>query len=87
MDIVGEIVAGDDKAFERKVAEKLVSPIQSSYPYPVQAATSLPAINIGEFIHNHGWSTYVPTERYARVVAQPFGLLAIIVASKEPPAY
>jgi hypothetical protein len=61
VDIVGEIVAGDDTAFQGKVAEKvgLPNPIIVSLSSP--GGDILPAINIGDFIHNHGWSTYVPS--------------------------
>jgi len=61
VDIVGEIVAGDDKAFEQSVAEKI------DFPNLIIVSLSSPggdfssAINISEFIHNHRWSTYVPS--------------------------
>jgi hypothetical protein len=85
VDIVGEIVAGDDKAFEQRVAAAVHwTPTSSSSlaasPPPgletkpaavhsnlVIVSLSSPggdfssAINISEFIHNHRWSTYVPS--------------------------
>jgi hypothetical protein len=62
VDLAGEIVAGDDKVFEQKVAN-----IHPALPYLVIVALSspggdfVPAVNIGEFIHSHGWGTYVPS--------------------------
>jgi hypothetical protein len=53
VDIVGEIVAGDDKAFERIVAEKVDLPNSIIVSLSSPGGEFLPAINIGEFIHNH----------------------------------
>jgi hypothetical protein len=61
VDIVGEIAAGDDKAFEQKVAEKVGLPNSIIVSLSSPGGDFLPAINIGEFIHNHRWSTYVPS--------------------------
>jgi hypothetical protein len=61
VDIVSEIVAGDDKAFERIVAEKVDLPNSIIVSLSSPGGEFLPAINIGEFIHNHRWSTYVPS--------------------------
>jgi hypothetical protein len=112
VDIVGEIVAGDDKAFEQRVAAAVHwtptsssslagSPPPSLETKPAAVLSNLvivslsspggeflPAINIGEFIHNHRWSTYVPSGTVcASSCAMICGWLAIIVSSKAPPAY
>jgi hypothetical protein len=61
VDIVGEIAAGDDKVFEQRVAEKIDLPNLIIVSLSSPGGDSRSAINIGEFIHNHGWSTYVPS--------------------------
>jgi hypothetical protein len=59
VDVVGEIVAADERAFEQKVAilhshaDKVI--VTLSGP----GGAALPAMKIGELIHENGWTTYV----------------------------
>jgi hypothetical protein len=59
VDVVGEIVAGDEKAFEQRVAilrthnDKVI--VSLSGP----GGVALPAIRIGELVHEYGWATHV----------------------------
>ena len=59
VDVVGEIVAGDEKDFEQKVAilHTHVDKVIVTLSGPGGAA--LPAMKIGELIHGNGWTTYV----------------------------
>jgi hypothetical protein len=59
VDVVGEIVAGDEKAFEQKVAilHTHVDKVIVTLSGPGGAA--FPAMKIGELIHENGWTTYV----------------------------
>jgi hypothetical protein len=59
VDVVGEIVDGDEKVFEQRVAilhthdDKVI--VSLSGP----GGVALPAIRIGELIHEYGWATHV----------------------------
>jgi hypothetical protein len=58
VDVTGELVAGDDKAFEQKVA------ILHTHADKVIVSLSGPggealAMKIGELIHQYGWATHV----------------------------
>ena len=61
VDIVGEIVTVDDKAFEQRVAKKIDLPNLIIVSLSSPGGDFSSAINISEFIHNHRWSTYVPS--------------------------
>jgi hypothetical protein len=60
VDIVGQIAANDDKAFEQKTA------IHTRYNKVIvtlsgPGGVALTAMKIGERIHTNGWGTYVPS--------------------------
>ena len=79
VDVVGEIVAEDEKAFEQKVAilhthvDKLI--VKLSGP----GGAAFPAMKIGELIHENGSMTYVPSGNPVQAVAASSGSLGLCV--------
>jgi hypothetical protein len=59
VDVVGEIVAADEQAFEQKVAILHSHADEVIVTLSGPGSAALPAMKIGELIHENGWATYV----------------------------
>jgi hypothetical protein len=59
VDVVGEIVAADEKAFEQKVATLHTNIGKVIVTLSGPGGEALPAMKIGQLIHEHGWATHV----------------------------
>ena len=59
VDVTGELVAGDDKAFEQKVAVLHTQADKVIVTLSGPGGVALPAMKIGELIHKYGWATHV----------------------------
>jgi len=61
VDIVGEITPNDEKAFEQKVKVLYTQYDKVIVTLSGPGGVALAAMQIGEFIHKYGWTTYVPS--------------------------
>jgi hypothetical protein len=61
VDLVGEIAANDDAAFEKKVAVLHAQADKVIVTLSGPGGVALTAMKIGELIHKNGWATYVPS--------------------------
>jgi hypothetical protein len=61
VDIVGEIAANDDAAFQKKVTDLQAHADKVIVTLSGPGGVALTAMKIGELIHKNGWGTYVPS--------------------------